>query len=163
MHIFCKAEDILDKPKIVDLLKILSCSIKECFSLTPFIDAPKVLLFSKNLDDISPLEAISNQIKISSTRDSSLQPLSLQELALSAVTLGLVRLWILDSQLTSCILDDTNNIKSTAWLSITCTRLAKTLKRFHPNAEDPILASVKAVKSATIEEQQFLLSTSLHL
>lgn len=129
--------------------------------MTPFIDAPKVLLFSKNLDDISPLEAISNQITISSTRDPSLQPLSLQELALSAVTLELVRLWILDSQLTSCILDDTNNIKSTTWLSITCARLAKTLKSFHPNAEEQILASVKAVQSATIEEQQFLLSTSL--
>jgi len=126
--------------------------------------APRSLLLSTigtSGEELSPLEAISSQLTVSTKKDPSLQPLSLQELALSAVTLELVRLWSIDSQISTCIVDDLNRSKGTAWLSTTCARLSKTLKSFPNSSEEQLLAYAQLVQSETPEEQQSLLCSAL--
>jgi hypothetical protein len=127
--------------------------------------APRSLLFKttilENKHQLSPLEAISSQLTISTARDPTLQPLSLQELALSAITLELVRLWAIDSQLSTCIVDDFDQAKSTTWLSATCARLANSLKSFQNSTKENLLATVKLVQLETTEEQQTLLCSAL--
>lgn len=159
-HLADLLESRRHSPKI-DLVKLLTGAIKDCLSLQA---APRSLLLSTigtSGEELSPLEAISSQLTVSTTKDPSLQPLSLQELALSAVTLELVRLWSIDSQISTCIVDDLNRSKGTAWLSTTCARLSKTLKSFPNSSEEQLLAFAQIVQSETPEEQQSLLCSAL--